>query len=324
MSFLTGIAADMRDKRLWPVAAVLALALVAIPVLVSKAAAPQPVAAPTDAAAGASAAPATAVPAVSVDNTPTHSSLAGRTHDPFAQQQPPGTSSKTSAATTTTTTTTGVANTTTSPGSSASGGSTPSSGTAAGRTPPTSTPTRTPPERITPSVTPKPAPTGLTATQSYHVKLAITNSAGGLDTIDPLERLSVLPSEQQPLLVELGVLKGGRRVLFAVEPGTVLNGPGTCTPGPIDCEILSLAQDQTEGLSRQSPTGVVAVALFAVTAIIADQHSSAAAAARARRMVSAAGRDLLSTSTLSALSLFPYEPSLGAVVDLRNLTVGGG
>jgi hypothetical protein len=255
MSFLTAIAADLRDKRLWPVAAVLALALVAIPVLVSKAAAPKPVAPPTDAAAGASAAPATAVPAVSVDNTPTHSLLAGRKHDPFAQQQPPSTSSKTP----TTTSTRGVAKTTTSPGSSPSGRSTPSNGTAAGRTPPTSTPTSTPPEPITPSVTPKPAPTGLTATQSYHVKLAITNSAGGLDTIDPLERLSVLPSEQQPLLVELGVLKGGRRVLFAVEPGTVLSGPGICTPGPIDCEILSLAQDQTEGLSRQSPTGVVSV-----------------------------------------------------------------
>jgi hypothetical protein len=40
-------------------------------------------------------------------------------------------------------------------------------------------------------------------------------------------------------------------------------------------------------------------------------------------MESAAGRRLLSTSTLSALSLFQYEPSLGAVVDLRNLTVGG-
>jgi hypothetical protein len=62
---------------------------------------------------------------------------------------------------------------------------------------------------------------------------------------------------------------------------------------------------------------------FAVTAITADHYPSAAAAAKARRKVSAAGSHLLSQSTLSALSLFRYEPSLGAVVDLRDLTIGG-
>ncbi len=320
MSFVTAIAADLREKRLWPVAMVLALALVAIPVLVSKAASTKPVAAPTD--AGASAARATAVPAVSVDSTRTHSLFAGRTRDPFAQQQAPSISSRTP-----TTSSTGTGTSSTSPGPTGSTGPSGSSvsggGAGAGTTPTTATPTTTTPKPITPTVIPKPAPTGLTATQSYHVTLAITNSAGGLDTIDPLERLSVLPNYQQPLLVELGVLKGGRRVLFAVQPGTVISGPGTCTPGPIDCEILSLAPDQTEALSSQSPTGVVSVALFAVAAITADEHSSVAAADRARRMVSAEGRDLLSSSTLSALSLFRYEPNLGALVDLRNLTVGG-
>ena len=175
-----------------------------------------------------------------------------------------------------------------------------------------------------PAPPPKPAPTGLTSTQSYRVTIGITNSAGDLDSIDPAQRLSILPSARQPLLVELGVLKGGRRVLFVVQPGTVVKGPGTCTPGPIDCEILSLAEGQTEGISATSPSGLVPVALFAVTAITAQQHASTAAADRARRAVAAAGRRLLSTSKLGALSLFQYQPSLGAVLDLRNLTVGGG
>jgi hypothetical protein len=153
--------------------------------------------------------------------------------------------------------------------------------------------------------------------------LAITNSAGGLDTSDPLERLSILPSNQEPLLVELGVLKGGHRVLFAVEPQTRLSGPGKCTPGPVDCEILSLAAGQIEQLSMSSPTGTVDLAKFAVTDIKADGHPSAAAADQARRAESAAGRRLLSQSNLNALSLFAYRPSAGAVVDLRNLSVGG-
>ena len=113
-------------------------------------------------------------------------------------------------------------------------------------------------------------------------------------------------------------------MLFAVEPGTVLAGPGSCTPGPIDCQILSMAPGQTERISVRTPSGVTSVALFAVTQISAADHSSAAAADKARRAESAAGRRLLNNnSTLTALSLFQYKPSIGAIVDLRNLTVGG-
>jgi hypothetical protein len=152
----------------------------------------------------------------------------------------------------------------------------------------------------------------------------MTDSSGDVNTTDPLERLSVLPSDQQPLLVELGVEQGGGHVLFAVEPGAVVSGPGTCTPGPIDCEILSLGQDQTEELSQQQGTvGASEVALFAVTGVSATDYSSSAAADKARRKASAEGRSVLATTPTSGLTLFQYEPSLGSVVDLRNLKVGG-
>jgi hypothetical protein len=59
-----------------------------------------------------------------------------------------------------------------------------------------------------------------------------------------------------------------------------------------------------------------------VTGITVDRHSSATVADKARQKESAAGRRLLKTSTASALSLFPYRPSLGALLDLRNLTGG--
>jgi hypothetical protein len=134
-------------------------------------------------------------------------------------------------------------------------------------------------------------------------------------------RLSPLPSARQPLLVELGVLRGGSRVLFAVQPGTVVRGPGTCIPGPIHCELLSLAQAQTERLSVRSASGTVEVALFAVSAIRVVRHASRSAAQRARRAESAAGRRVLNHSSLGALSLFRYVPGVGAVEDLRNLTL---
>jgi hypothetical protein len=147
----------------------------------------------------------------------------------------------------------------------------------------------------------------------------MTDAFGGLDTIDPLERLSIIPNREAPLLVELGVLKGGHRVLFAVQPGAVLGGPGTCTPGPVDCEILSLAPDQIESLANA--TGPIA--LFAVTGINVVHHKTVAAANRDRRKASAAGAAVLASSTSTALSLFQYRPSLGSIVDLRNLKVGG-
>ena len=174
-----------------------------------------------------------------------------------------------------------------------------------------------------PPAKPQTPPGTLTATQSYDVAMAITNGSGGLDTVDPLQRLSVIPNPQKPLLVELGVLKGGHRVLFAVQPGAVVGGPGQCTPGPIDCEIMSLAPDQTESLSQQTSSGVSPVALFAITSVSAVNHGSATAATKVRRQESSDGRSILNGSQLTALSLFRYDPSLGTVVDLRTLSVGG-
>ena len=111
----------------------------------------------------------------------------------------------------------------------------------------------TPPVTGVPTGKSQPAPAGLQADETYRVTLAITNSKGGLNRIDPVERLTVLPSKSDPLLVELGVLKGGDRVLFAVQPGTVVHGPGKCTPGAIDCEVLSLGTNQIESVSVQTP-----------------------------------------------------------------------
>jgi hypothetical protein len=204
--------------------------------------------------------------------------------------------------------------------------SSPTTGSTTGSVPPSSSPTTTPTTPSTPSITgnakPKPIHTGLTSKQAYSVAISITSSNGGVDSIDPLARLSVLPSDQQPRLIELGVSHHGSRVLFALQPGTVVYGPGSCIPGPIDCEILSLAQDQTESISSQGPNGVFQVALFAVTGITVNNYSSAAAASNARHQASATGRALLAQSSLPTLSLFKYEPGLGSVVDLRNLTVG--
>jgi hypothetical protein len=336
MTYVKTVIDDLRQQRLWPVALALVIALVAVPLLLSgkgKGAAPaqvRPVAPVTPAASSAS-----GVPVVSVNAAPTHTRLHGHRRDPFHQPH----QSKAKPASASAGNGSANGNGGGSGGSSGAGSTGSSTSTTSTTTTPTSTtPTTTPPPTTTttPAVTPPPAPTGLTDVQSYHVGISMTNSAGGVDSLDPVKRLTVLPSERNALLVELGVLKGGRRVLFAVRPGAVLRGPGTCTPGPIDCQILALGPNQIEKLSGQAGSNQI-VALtstnssapvdptieFAVTGITAQDHPSTDAANRARRAESAAGRTLLGESKSSALSLFHYDPSIGAVIDLRNLTVGG-
>ncbi len=60
-----------------------------------------------------------------------------------------------------------------------------------------------------------------------------------------------------------------------------------------------------------------------MNSISAAQFPSADAANKARQTTSEGGREQLNRSPLGAVSLFRYDPSVGAVVDLRNLTVGG-
>jgi hypothetical protein len=316
-------------KRLWPVAGVLLAGIVAVPVLLTKSSSAPP--APQAPLPAVPPATGTSLPTINVQATPGKARINGTAHNPFAPTAGGATSSTSSSPTTASTVTPGASSTLNAvPAGTSSGSSTGSSGssTAAGggssTTPTTGSGgggTVTPPS-ITGGSKPKPAPTGLSSTQSYQVAMAITNSAGGVDTVDPLARLSAVPNNQQPLLVELGVLRGGSRVLFAVQPGTVVAGPGVCTPGPIDCEILSLGQDQTEAISSHDSG---AHALFAITGVTAVNHASAALANLARHAASSAGRAALnrSSSSLPALSLFKYDPSVGAIVDLRDLTVGG-
>jgi hypothetical protein len=310
---VSSFASDLREKRLWPVVAALVVALIAVPLVLSKSSSPAP--APTTVAQGAGAAAPSTEPAVSVSAAPSQVSLNGRARDPFTQQKTASPAKPTAA-----TAGTGSGASSTAAATGAGTASTGTSSSSTGSAVPTSGPA---PRTVIPTGKPKPVVTGLSANQAYHVAVTITNGSGGLNAIDPLQRLSILPSEQSPMLVNLGVLQGGRRVLFVVEPGTVLGGPGICTPGPIDCQIVSLVAGQVESLSRRTSSGSVWVSDFAITGISVDRFPSAAAASRARNATAAAGRRLLDGATGSALSLFQFQPNLGAIVDQRDLTVGG-
>jgi hypothetical protein len=89
-SFVNGVWKDLRDKRLWPVAAVLVLALVAIPVVLAKPApkGAAPAAPVTTASADGGPAALVASPASIRSNTG-GALVAGKFKDPFHQQHVP-------------------------------------------------------------------------------------------------------------------------------------------------------------------------------------------------------------------------------------------
>ena len=216
-------------------------------------------------------------------------------------------------------------------GASGVTGATGAKGASGATGPTTSTPVK--PTVKKPTVTKVPA-SGLKKNQSFRMTLAMTNTKGGIDTTDSVERLSVLtnsgccavsvlPSSQQPLLVYLGILSGGHSAVFLVQPGTVVSGPGVCVAGTTACEIVELQVDQVEDLSVTTSDTTALVAEFSVAAIKAINHSSVAAAKNARAQESPAGRALVKSSTSTVLPLFEYVHSAGVVVDLRNISVGG-
>ena len=318
---------DLREKRLWPVVAVLIAALVAVPVLLAKPA-PKPKAAMAAIGATAGASAIDGLPVLTLSTSPQFSHLPRPGRDPFTQQPTTTTTSATvsttSPASSSSGSTTGAHGSSSTSGSGAGGGGTSPSGKNSTGTSTTTTTSTTSTETTTTSTsTTTTKPTGLLRTESYEVALAITSPDGGLNTIDPVVRLSPLPSAKQPLLIELGVLQGGSKVLFVVQPGTIVGGPAKCLPGKVDCQIISLAPNQIESLYVKGSSGPSHVSDFAVTGITTISHDSAAAAGRVRRQVSKTGQKLLKFLHFDALALFPYEPSVGAVVDQRNLTAGG-
>ncbi len=286
---------DLREKRLWPVVIVLVGALVAVPVLLAKSA-PKPRPAIASIGAATATSPISGLPVVTLSSTPQFSYLPGPGRDPFTQQMITTTTSATASATYSPSS--GSGGTTGSNGSSSSTASGAGSGgtipTGSSTTPPTpTTPTTTTTQTTTTTSTTTAKPAGLSSTESYEVALAMTNPDGGLNTIDPVVRLSPLPSAKQPLLLELGVLKGGSEVLFVVQPGTVLRGPAKCLPGKVECQIISLAPNQIESLYVNAATGPSHVSDFAVTGIKTITHKTAADATRARRQVSKVGATML-------------------------------
>ena len=274
MTFVRNLLADLVAKRLWPVALVLALALVAVPVLLSQSVEEADVPAvpvAQDREVGASVVtPAADAPRRGANPT-------GR--NPFAQKNvaPAGADTDNSGG---------------SGGTSADGGDGDGFSVGGGVDVTGGLPALDDIDVIPvggDDSAPLPSPD---ARGSYRVDLRFGQD-GTLTSRNDVARLSPLPSAEDPFFVFMGVLADGKTALFLVSSDAEPTGDGTCKPTPENCERIELQAGQTEFFDVTTPDGATVQYQLDLVKVSRVRSASAAVAANARSRESADGREVL-------------------------------
>ncbi len=315
MTFLRSILADLREKRLWPVALLLVVLLVAAPVLLSMGGDPaEPAAQVAGVPAGSASAAAIAAEVTLDTSKPKPQQRPGALRDPFrprrasATRTTTGTSAPAAPATSSASSAEGSSGSSSTPsasasagsGAGASSGSTPSGTSSPAATTPT-TPTTTTPATTTTAAKP-PVPPVPAARQTLQVDLRF-NEVGGTAKRLPAARpdalrLAPLPSAAEPTVVYLGILEDRKTAAFLLSGAAAATGEGHCVPRPGDCQALEVPVGGTEyldmgdaGAPRQFELGVERTRI--------KSWSTAKAAAQVRDRRSRAGlqviRDAIAT-----------------------------
>jgi len=310
MSFLRNVLHDLVEKRLWPIAAALIVALVAVPIVLGGSSdagtpAPGPVA---DASANglANHRDAARAEVVSLEAQAAGKvERKGAVRDPFVQRHQPKAPSESQVKDAMTK----VAGTLDKAlGGSTNGGTSGGSTTSSGSPVPMSTPTPTP----TPTTTTKRPP----AADVYGVKLKF-GEAGAEKTYDNPARLTPLPSSDNPFFVYLGLQDDKKHAVFLIDGEAVPSGDGHCDPSPEECEKLTMEPGDLEFFELQTGTAGVVEYQLELISIHKVKVSSKAVAAKARARESKAGREHLRelvAADPTALAGWDYSKNLGLLI----------
>lgn len=300
--FLNSLKADLLDRRLLPLVALIGLALVAA---IAYAALGGGSTAPTPSAAVSSG--PTAAPGLGVSQQTSETAVAettgggstqhhGAARDPFALLP----EAKKALAASTTPSPSLTTNT-----GSASSGETSGSGSSA--------PSSPEPAPTTPS---KPATPAKPKTV-YHVAVLFGTLPSTTTPLTPyvgLKLLTPLPSSTQALIVFRGVTQDGKSATFTlVGEAPILHGEGACLPSASQCEALDLQPGKSEQLEYLTAAGQAVTYELKVVSIAAGKASSAAVK-NALRGESKAGRELLRHAGLTSIPYLHYSAQMGVLV----------
>ena len=229
MTLVTNIWKDLVERRLWPVALVLVVALVAIPVVLAKPA-PQVPATPTP-AVSSSGPEALVASAASIRSNTGGALVGGKFKDPFHQLHVAKPATVASSATAKGPTS---GDTSSSGGGGGSGGSTDSSGSGGS------------------GGSGGGSGGGSSGEDTTRLKIEF-GLAGGKRTVREITAGTPLPASSNPLIVFLGFGKEGTKPVFLVSSDVVkTEGDGKCKPSKSVCSELSLAVGDTQFFDAQN------------------------------------------------------------------------
>ena len=267
---------ELVERRLWPVALLLVLALAAVPLLLSKpaastdegASATTPAEAPAAVAARApSDTPPGGEPVVAVAQAEKPSaSLRGRAKNPFRQQHlaaDPASVGSTSSASTASSTSGGD--------TTGSGGGTGGTGNSGGEAPS------------------EPQPTFEYAS----IDVRFGHAGHRLRTIEDVPRLTPLPNASNPIVVFLGMRRDRETAVFLVSTDVHVQGLGQCVPSKRLCEAIELRRGDAVFFDYTKPDGDVEQYELDLDAVTLHTTTSAAVARHAYARVSRVGKLLL-------------------------------
>jgi hypothetical protein len=321
MTLLRNVLTDLVDKKLWPVAVALLVALVAVPlVLAGGGASEQPL---PGVAAVAEGGPAVAVTPAEGTNGP---GVPRGSNDPF-RARPGGADDVEEAAGTP------AASGGTVAGAMGEAGATGSAGGADSL--PVDIPGLddvgvVPVGDATGGSGSGSGSTGSTKTSddkdSWHVDLRFGKN-GSVQSKNDVPRLSPLPSTEDPFFVFLGVAADGKTALFLVSSDAEATGDGKCVPSPANCDRVEMQAGDTEFFDVATPEGEVVQYQLDLVKISRKTAANAAVAQSARVRQSTEGRKVLRTAIDTKqvdVSDLAYSADLGLVVPSGQASAVGG
>jgi hypothetical protein len=283
MSAVTTLWRQLVQRRLWPVAILLVAALVAVPMMLAKdpEVPPAPPAPQVDTKSELATTPIVAP--TSAEAPAKRRKVLGMAKNPFAQPVKPKSATDSANEPPVVQTTP----------DSESDSDTPSSGGSGGSSTPTAPTAPTAP--VTPAA-PAPKP------KTYAPQELTVRFGGEESKRQSLKRLQALPSEDDPVLIYMGLLKDGKTAEFMVGDGVVPVGDGDCRPSPEECETVRLRAGETEFFDIKDETGNVTdqFQLDLIKVHNAGGASASASKRKAKASVKAAVRMLQGDAGLRA------------------------
>jgi hypothetical protein len=235
---------ELVERRLWPLALALLVAIVAIPVLLSKPAKEASPPVPPPAATSGVSAGAAFQPAVSTEGRKSSQirKNLGRFNrkNPFTPQGIDLSATSGTASAATAGSSVSGTSSSTSTDQSATGGSTTTTGTGSSGSSGSAT-------------TPAPTPEIFYYTYTVDVKFGET----GQEDKKTLTEFRALPSSDNPVMVFMGVRPDAETAVFLVAADASTTGDGTCKPSDTECTFLYMKKDDKQTIEATNVDGTV-------------------------------------------------------------------